>query len=76
MKQLYQHKQAIHSAEQVEKGVALTLLIKPVALELAKHRGIMAQYLGGAKDKADSLRVIETTVDQQLQQLQKLNAEY
>jgi len=69
MKQLYQHKQAIHAAEQVEKGVALTLLIKPVALELAKHRGTMAQYLGGAKDKADSLHAIESTVDQQLQQL-------
>lgn len=70
MKQLYQHKQAIYAAEQVEQGVALNLLIKPLALELAKHRGTMAQYLGGAKEKADSLRTIESTVDQQLQQIQ------
>lgn len=70
MKQLYQHKQAIYAAEQVEQGVALNLLIKPLALELAKHRGTMAQYLGGAKEKADTLRTIESTVDQQLQQIQ------
>lgn len=69
MKQLYQHKQAIFAAEQVEQGVAITLLIKPVALELAKHRGTMAQYLGGAKDKADSLRTIEAALDQQLLKL-------
>lgn len=68
-KQLYSHNRAIFSAEQVEQGVGLALRIKPVALEIAKHRGTMAQYLNGAKDKADSLRAIEATVDQQLQQL-------
>lgn len=69
--QISDHRQKIQAAEQVEQGVALTLRIKPVALELAKHRGTMAQYLGGAKDKADTLRIIESELDQRLQQLIK-----
>ncbi len=69
MKQLYQHKQSIEAALQVEEGVQIALKIKPIALEIAKHRGTMAQYLGGAKDKADALRTIEANLDQQLQAL-------
>lgn len=69
MKQLYQHKESIDAAQQVEKGVELALKIKPLALEIAKHRGTMAQYLGGAQDKADALRTLEASVDQQLQML-------
>ncbi len=69
MKHLYQHKQSIEAALQVEEGVQLALKIKPIALEIAKHRGTMAQYLGGAKDKADALRTIEANLDQQLQAL-------
>lgn len=69
VKQLHQDQGAIRAAERVEQGVALTLKIKPVALELAKHRGTMAQYLGGDEQKADSLRAIESTLDEQLQQL-------
>ena len=69
LKQLQYHQHAIRSAEQVEHGVGLALAIKPIALELAKHRGTMAQYLGGAKDKADALRNIEATLDHQLQEL-------
>lgn len=68
-KQLYQHQQAIHTAEGVEYGVNLALAIKPLALELAKHRGTMVQYLNGATDKADSLRAIEASFDQQLQKV-------
>ncbi len=69
LKQLSEHQQAITTAEGVERGVDLALAIKPVALELAKHRGTMAQYLGGAQDKAESIRTIEATLDQQLQHL-------
>jgi len=69
IKQLHQHRQAIDTAEGVEHGVTLALAIKPLALDLAKHRGTMAQYLNGATDKADSLRTIETALDKQLQQV-------
>lgn len=68
-KQLYNHNRAIYAAEQVHQGVDLTLKIKPIALEIAKHRGTMAQYLSGAADKADSLRAIESVTDQQMQQV-------
>ena len=70
MKQIYNNNQAIQYAEQVNQGVGLVLKIKPIALEIAKHRGTMAQYLNGATDKLDSLRTIETSTDQLFQLLQ------
>lgn len=68
-KQLYSHSTAIYYAEQVEQGVEIVLKVKPIALDIAKHRGTMAQYLSGASDKAESLRALEANIDQQLQVL-------
>ena len=51
------------------RGVEFIVRLKPLAILMAQHRGTMAQFLGGAKDKKDSLAQIEQQLDSELGQL-------
>lgn len=68
-KQLQASSQAIAAAEQVEQGVVLALELKPLMLNVARHRGTMAQYLGGDESRATDLDAIAAQVKQQWQSL-------
>lgn len=57
----------VDKATRLEAGIELVLKVKPLALGLAKHRGIMAQYLAGAQEKNSELRSVETELDAQFQ---------
>lgn len=61
-----EHRHAIIAAEKVSLSVDKLLQIKPLAIDIARHRGVMAQYLGGAEDQLATLKTIETSVDAQL----------
>lgn len=67
--QLSKNNEVIAASVKVEEGVELAFMIKPIALELAKHRGTMAQYLGGATEKQSALQTIESVVDEKLKTL-------
>lgn len=67
--QLSKNNEVIAASVKVEEGVELAFMIKPIALELAKHRGTMAQYLGGATEKQAALQTIESIVDEKLKVL-------
>lgn len=67
--QLTKNNEIIAASVKVEEGVELAFMIKPIALELAKHRGTMAQYLGGATEKQSALQTIESVVDEKLKTL-------
>jgi methyl-accepting chemotaxis protein len=54
-----QNTKIVNSAMNLEQGVELVLMVKPLALGVAKHRGTMAQYLAGAEDKREELQQIE-----------------
>lgn len=67
--QLTEHQRGVTAAENIERGVSLALDIKPIALELAKHRGTVSQYLNGATEKEGAVRTIEKDIDQKFQRL-------
>jgi methyl-accepting chemotaxis protein len=54
----------VKASTDLEQGVDLVLMVKPLALGVAKHRGTMAQYLAGASEKQAELQQIETELDQ------------
>lgn len=54
------------------KGIDIILELKPLAVEVAKHRGNMAQYLAGASDKEAQIKAGEATIDETLSSLNKL----
>ena len=60
--------------EKQQKGLALVVQLKPIALEVAKHRGNMAQYLAGVKEKEVTILGIEKTLDEKIEDLKKLSA--
>jgi methyl-accepting chemotaxis protein len=60
----------IHRIDQQTKGLELVMRLKPVALEVAKHRGNMAQFLSGATDKEATILAIEAKVDDALSALE------
>ncbi len=59
-------------------GLELVMKLKPMALEIAKHRGNLAQFLSGATDKETAILGIESKVDEALADMAKLakNADY
>lgn len=59
-------------------GLELVMKLKPMALEIAKHRGNMAQFLSGATDKETAILGVESKVDEALADMAKLakNADY
>ncbi|MFC3116902.1 methyl-accepting chemotaxis protein [Cellvibrio fontiphilus] len=61
-----QSSRVLVSAERTQTGVDLILAVKPIALGFAQHRGLMAQYLSGANDKAAALQALEQSLDQNL----------
>lgn len=63
--QWLQSSQTLATTERTQTGVDLILEVKPIALEIARHRGLMAQYLAGASDKAESIQQLEQALDQQ-----------
>lgn len=62
--QWLQNNRTVAAAERTQTGVELILAVKPIALGLAQHRGLMAQYLAGASDKAPALQQLEQKLDQ------------
>lgn len=65
--QWQQNSHIVDKAARLEAGIELVLKVKPLALGLAKHRGIMAQYLAGAQEKNSELRRVEMELDAQFQ---------
>lgn len=53
-------------------GLELVMKLKPMALEIAKHRGNMAQFLSGATDKEAAILAIESNVDDAMAEMAKL----
>ncbi|MES2826233.1 MAG: methyl-accepting chemotaxis protein [Pseudomonadota bacterium] len=56
----------IQSVDHELKGMDFILKLKPLALEVAKHRGNMAQHLAGAVGKDQIIKTIELAIDDQL----------
>ena len=69
------HRQ-INRIEQQTRGIALVMKLKPMALEVAKHRGNMAQFLSGSTDKEVAILGIESRVDDALAELDKFGSAY
>lgn len=73
--------QVLHSWDEIRKierqqtGLKLVIQLKPVALDIAKHRGNMAQYLSGATDKENTITAIEKNLDEELEGIKKSAAE-
>jgi len=68
--QITKNNHIIDASDKTEMGVEVAFKIKPIALDIAKHRGTMAQYLNGATDKMAALVALEKTIDEQLLALQ------
>ena len=59
--QLLDSWQEILKIEKQQNGLELIVKLKPIALDVAKHRGNMAQYLSGAVEKESAILAIEKT---------------
>jgi methyl-accepting chemotaxis protein len=59
----------IEQVEQQHQGLELVVQFKALALSVAKHRGNMAQHLGGAQNKEPVIRTIESSIAEQLETL-------
>ncbi|WP_409988367.1 methyl-accepting chemotaxis protein [Cellvibrio sp.] len=66
----------IQKIERQQTGLKFVVRLKPIALDMAKHRGNMAQYLSGATDKESAIIVLEKTLDDEIAQVKKIAAEH
>lgn len=64
----------IKKIERQQDGFEIIVQLKPMALDVAKHRGNMAQYLAGASDKESAILAIEKSFDENLDALKKIAA--
>lgn len=62
----------IKKIERQQIGLELVIKLKPLALDIARHRGNMAQYLAGVTEKENTLLAIEKTLDDELDAVKKL----
>ncbi len=62
----------IKKIERQQNGLDIIVQLKPMALDVAKHRGNMAQYLSGATDKESTLVALEKSFDENLDALEKV----
>jgi methyl-accepting chemotaxis protein len=62
----------IRKIERQEEGLSFVVQLKPVAINIAKHRGNMAQYLLGATEKESTIAGIEKTIDEEIESIKKL----
>lgn len=62
----------IRKIERQQEGLALVIQLKPLALDVAKHRGNMAQYLSGVTEKENTILSIEKNLDEEIESLKKL----
>lgn len=62
----------IKKIEHQQDGLEIIVHLKPMALDVAKHRGNMAQYLSGATDKEAAIAAIESTLDENMNLVQKI----
>lgn len=61
----------IQSLEKQQKGLELVVQLKPIALNVAKHRGNMAQYMSGASDRETEILSLEKILDESLETIKK-----
>ncbi len=66
----------IKKIEHQQYGLDLVVKLKPIALDVAKHRGNMAQYLAGATEKENTILALEKTLTEEVGALKKLANEY
>jgi methyl-accepting chemotaxis protein len=71
--EVVQSNHQIGRIESQTKGVALVMKLKPMALEVAKHRGNMAQFLSGSTDKEAAIQAIEAKVDEAVGEISRLS---
>lgn len=64
----------IRKVERQQEGLLFVVKLKPMALDVAKHRGNMAQYLSGATEKENTILALEKTFDEEIENLKKLAA--
>ena len=62
----------IQKIERQQNGLEIIVRLKPMALDVAKHRGNMAQYLSGATDTENTIVTIEDTFNENLDALKKI----
>lgn len=62
----------IKKLEKEQDGLELIVRLKPIALDVAKHRGNMAQYLSGATDKESTIIALEKSLDENMNVVQKM----
>lgn len=68
---LQESRQQIHRVDWQMQGLGLVMELKPLALDVAKHRGNMAQFLAGAADRESSILGLESKIDGDLANLYK-----
>lgn len=56
----------IEKNDRQRTGFELVLQLKSLAIMVAKHRGTMAQYFGGAVNKEQTIKTIENDINKQL----------
>jgi hypothetical protein len=66
----------IKKIQRQQDGLKIILQLKPMTLDVAKHRGNMAQYLSGAMDKESTLVALERSFDESLDTLKKIAASH
>lgn len=62
----------IEKIERQQDGLEIIVRLKPIALDIAKHRGNMAQYLSGATDKESTIVALEKSLDENINVVQKM----
>jgi methyl-accepting chemotaxis protein len=70
--QLFSSWSDIKKNEHQRHGLQLIIQLKPLALDIAKHRGNMAQYLAGAAEKENTILAIEKTLSEDTKVLKKI----
>lgn len=53
----------IKKIDQQERGLAIVAQLKPLALDLARHRGNMAQFLSGSVERESEILTLEKNID-------------
>jgi methyl-accepting chemotaxis protein len=66
----------IKKIERQQDGLEIIVRLKPMALDVAKHRGNMAQYLAGATEKESTILALEKMFDENLGALKKIATLY
>jgi len=66
----------IKKIQRQQDGLKIILQLKPMTLDVAKHRGNMAQYLSGATDKESTLLTLEKSFDENLDTLKQIATSY